>query len=476
MKFHIQTLGCKVNQVDSESLIDNLIKRGYQLSNKLEAEIAIINTCTVTNKADNKSLLAIKKSINNPKTKFVFVTGCFSELEKNILQKVRGITGIIKHTEKKRADSFIEKKISKNTEFLTSGEGLPNSFFPNAEGKMHKIATKDLDSDQSTYYEHTRAFLKVQDGCNAFCTYCRIPYARGAPVSRDYDNIIEQIKNLSNKGMPEVILTGVNIGDYKSKGNNFEKLLRGVLENAGEMLVRISTIEPHSITSGVIDSLNHPNLSKHLHLALQGGVDSILSKMNRKYTTAEFFDILIKLRKIDPLFAITSDVITGFCGESLNDFEQSVAFIKQCDFAKLHVFPYSPRPLAKSFYYKNDVSNQEKKRRVSILLDLSEKMAKNYLKKIGNKPQRFILEQYSKRSIPQNSPLSKVESIYHKAGCHYYLGTSEYYLKGILKMNFPKKFLANKNSLTGEKRSNPLKVKMINESPIVFEPIWEQKI
>ncbi len=445
MKFHVETLGCKVNQVDSEELIDNLIKKGHEFSNKSSAELIVINTCTVTSKADSKSLSAIKRSINNVNSKFVFVTGCYSELEKNILEKTEGINGIIKHTEKKQAVHFIEKKIAEKK--IAMGDYLHS---PSANGVMHKIVTSDLNSNQTNYYKHTRAFLKVQDGCNAFCTYCRIPYARGVPVSRDYDNIIQQVKNLSQKGIPEVVLTGVNIGDYNSGGNDFEKLLRGILSNAGNMLVRVSTIEPHSITGGVIDALDHPNVSKHIHLALQGGVDSQLEKMNRKYTTTEFLNIVTGLRKIDTLFAITSDVITGFCGETLDDFDQSVAFIKKCAFAKLHVFPYSPRPLTKAFYYRDDVSSQEKKRRVSILLHLSQKMADYYVKKVGEKPHRFIVEQANK-SLRKNDN--------HGTDDFYYQGTSEYYLKGLLKVKYPLK------------PGPALMAKIVNESPNVFEPI-----
>lgn len=453
MKFHVETLGCKVNQVDSEEIIDALVKRGHTHAQKNEAEISVINTCTVTQKADKKSLYKIKKAIANPQNKFIFVTGCYSELEKKLLEKMTGLTGIIKHTEKKKAADFIEKKIQENKSTMDNYPYLPPPPSLGVEGKMHKVQTEDLSSNQSIYYEHTRAFLKIQDGCNAFCTYCRIPYSRGVPVSRNFKDILKQVRTLSKLNTPEIVLTGVNIGEYNYQGERLEDLLKAILNEARSTLVRVSTIEPHSITNGLIKTFAHPNISKHLHLALQGGLDSVLERMNRKYTTAEFLNILKAIREIDPFFAITSDVITGFCGESEKDFADSVTFIEQCAFAKLHVFPYSPRPLTKAFGYKDDVSPKEKKRRVAVLMRLSDQMANNYLEQVKEKPHSFIIENYSQK-VTKNSS-QKPPADYEE--CTYYQGTSEYYLKGWLK--------GDKSLRSGDL----LKVKLTSKSPLVFE-------
>ena len=428
MKFHVATLGCKVNQVDSEQITDQLIQAGLTASPASEADIVVVNTCTVTKKADGKSLAVIKRALGNRANRYVFVTGCYSELEPDLAGKARGITAVISHTQKAEAGRYIVETIERDIESV-----MPKSFLPQSEKKtMHKIAAADLNSNQTRFYKHTRAFMKIQDGCNAFCSFCLIPYARGVPVSREPTDILKQVKALADGGFSEIVLTGVNIGEYRYGKKRFADILEAILERSSKTLIRVSTIEPHSVDRRIIDLFRHPNLSPHVHLALQGGVDRILRRMNRKYTTSEFYERLCFFREIDPYFAISTDVITGFPGESRKDFEKTCDFLKKCNFMKMHVFPFSPRPMTRASAFLDDVGSLEKKRRVDDLLYLSNQMHQSYLKKMQHRTQRVILEEkgsFSKPSLLKVFPPEQRITL-EKKGYNVYQGTSEYYLKG----------------------------------------------
>ena len=448
MKFHVKTLGCKVNQAESEKIINDLKKHGLIWSRPEEAEIMVVNSCTVTSKADGKSASIVKRSWKNKKIKHVFITGCFSELEKELISRVETkVSQVILHKDKDQTAQLIlkylgqinQQQLSDYTSSQINKIKLPVS--KSAYGKMHKISADSIKIQQSEFQQHTRAFVKIQDGCNAFCSFCRIPFARGVPISRDKKDILLQIDHLLKKNIPEIVLTGVNIGVYKNSNEDFAGLINTILEKlkSSNTLLRISTIEPHSINNRIIELYQHPNLVNSLHIALQSGSNTVLNRMNRKYTVEEFKTILKKLETIDPYFSILTDVIVGFCGETEEEFNQTLQFINESSITQLHVFPYSARPLTKAYQWKDSVSSKIKQERAKKLRQISNEKQIKYRVKMLNIPQRFIIEEvmppHHKEINKQFEENKNKIFLYHpntNADNFFWAkGISEYYLKGI---------------------------------------------
>lgn len=420
--FRVVTLGCKVNQAESEQIIEDMLQMGFIfVKDSLEADISIVNTCTVTAKADKKSLSTIRYSAKN--SPYVFVTGCYSDLQKNLLQKESNITSIIANTDKRDAAKHIQS--------VLFGKSVP-SFAAAVETRkslFYKIPDEQLRSEQSRYFTHVRSFVKIQDGCNNFCSFCRIPYARGNPASRSPEDIFCQLEGLSKNGVPELVITGINIGEYEHGSYNFAKILRAIATQEKSMYVRISSIEPHSITDEVMESLSLKNIVPHIHLSVQSGCNETLSKMRRRYTVEDFYKIVRKLRTINEDFSITTDVIVGFSGESERNFAESVEFLQKCAFTKMHIFPFSARPLTRAFHYADTVSSEEKKRRVKILSEISQSFYKKYHNSILKKSQRVLIEEtLTKDSLRVKSlvPSNFVDCEYN-----FYQVMTEYYIRGI---------------------------------------------
>lgn len=350
-KFKIVSLGCRTNQYESQAYQDQLIAMGYSLATEEEnADICIVNTCTVTESADSSSRHAIRQLIKENEGSQVLVTGCFAERQPELVKQLPGVTHVVPNRDKER---------------------LLAQIFP--EEDLPEFAIKNFDA-------HTRAFVKVQDGCNSFCTYCIIPYVRGRSHSRTVEEVVQEVKDLISNGFKEVVLTGINIGDFD--GNNQEQpvrladLIRIVDQIPGLERLRVSSIDPDEVDDDLADAiLNGKKTCPSMHIVLQSGSNIILKRMNRKYTRQIFLETVERLRAARPDFTFTTDVIVGFPGETDTDFEETLDVMRQVKFAKVHMFPYSDRPRTRSALMPNKVPHDIIKERKQQVLRLAEQLA-----------------------------------------------------------------------------------------------------
>ncbi len=369
--FH--TLGCKVNTYESNAMLKIFNEAGYQeVDFKQVADVYVINTCTVTNTGDSKSRQMIRKAIRkNPKAT-ICVVGCYSQTAPEEIEKIEGV-GVVLGTQYR---SDIVKYVD---EHLETGEMVIK-----VDNVMNLRKFEDLNIDR---FKNTRAFLKIQDGCNNFCTYCIIPYARGRMRSRQKESVLNQAQRLVDNGYVEIVLTGIHTAGYGEDLDDysFYELLVDLVKIKGLKRLRISSIETSQISDEIIDLIgSNEIIVDHLHVPLQAGSDATLKRMNRKYTTAEYLEKINKIRSYLPNIAFTTDVIVGFPGETDEEFEETYNFIKQVNYSELHVFPYSPRKNTPAAKMKGQVNDQIKHERANRLLQLSKELNHEFaLKQIG---------------------------------------------------------------------------------------------
>ena len=369
--FH--TLGCKVNTYESNAMLKIFNEAGYQeVDFKQVADVYVINTCTVTNTGDSKSRQMIRKAIRkNPKAT-ICVVGCYSQTAPEEIEKIEGV-GVVLGTQYR---SDIVKYVD---EHLGTGEMVIK-----VDNVMNLRKFEDLNIDR---FKNTRAFLKIQDGCNNFCTYCIIPYARGRVRSRQKESVLNQAQKLVDNGYVEIVLTGIHTAGYGEDLDDysFYELLVDLVKIKGLKRLRISSIETSQISDEIIDLIgSNEIIVDHLHVPLQAGSDATLKRMNRKYTTAEYLEKINKIRSYLPNIAFTTDVIVGFPGETDEEFEETYNFIKQVNYSELHVFPYSPRKNTPAAKMKDQVNDQIKHERDNRLLQLSKELNHEFaLKQIG---------------------------------------------------------------------------------------------
>ena len=369
--FH--TLGCKVNTYESNAMLKIFNEAGYQeVDFKQVADVYVINTCTVTNTGDSKSRQMIRKAIRkNPKAT-ICVVGCYSQTAPEEIEKIEGV-GVVLGTQYR---SDIVKYVD---EHLETGEMVIK-----VDNVMNLRKFEDLNIDR---FKNTRAFLKIQDGCNNFCTYCIIPYARGRVRSRQKESVLNQAQRLVDNGYVEIVLTGIHTAGYGEDLDDysFYELLVDLVKIKGLKRLRISSIETSQIIDEIIDLIgSNEIIVDHLHVPLQAGSDATLKRMNRKYTTAEYLEKINKIRSYLPNIAFTTDVIVGFPGETDEEFEETYNFIKQVNYSELHVFPYSPRKNTPAAKMKDQVNDQIKHERANRLLQLSKELNHEFaLKQIG---------------------------------------------------------------------------------------------
>ena len=369
--FH--TLGCKVNTYESNAMLKIFNEAGYQeVDFKQVADVYVINTCTVTNTGDSKSRQMIRKAIRkNPKAT-ICVVGCYSQTAPEEIEKIEGV-GVVLGTQYR---SDIVKYVD---EHLETGEMVIK-----VDNVMNLRKFEDLNIDR---FKNTRAFLKIQDGCNNFCTYCIIPYARGRVRSRQKESVINQDQRLIDNEYVEIVLTGIHTAGYGEDLDDysFYELLVDLVKIKGLKRLRISSIETSQISDEIIDLIgSNEIIVDHLHVPLQAGSDATLKRMNRKYTTAEYLEKINKIRSYLPNIAFTTDVIVGFPGETDEEFEETYNFIKQVNYSELHVFPYSPRKNTPAAKMKDQVNDQIKHERANRLLQLSKELNHEFaLKQIG---------------------------------------------------------------------------------------------
>ncbi len=352
-KFKIVTLGCRTNQYESQAYQDQLETLGYVPAQEGEhADVCIVNTCTVTESADSSSRHEIRQlARNHPESKLV-VTGCFAERQPEAVAALEGVSHVVPNRKKEDLLSIV----------------LPDTELP-------EFSVKRFEA-------HTRAFIKVQDGCNSFCTYCIIPYVRGRSRSRTIDDIVKEVETLIANGFKEVVLTGINIGDFDGNRTEGESphcladLVRAVDKVPGLKRLRISSIDPDEVDENLLDAvINGKYTSPSMHIVLQSGSNVILKRMNRKYTRQIFLNTVDCLRNAHPDFTFTTDVIVGFPGETDIDFEETLSVIRQVKFAKVHMFPYSERPRTRAALMPNKVPHDIIKERKNSVMRLAEQVA-----------------------------------------------------------------------------------------------------
>lgn len=381
-KIAFATLGCKVNMYDTETMSELFQNKGYEIVDFDKfADIYVINTCAVTNFGNKKSRQVIRRAKRTNPGAIVVAAGCYAQTAPEEVKKIDGVNIIIGTKDRGNIVEIIENYTdhTKISNFVTNV--MKETFFEN-------LSVNNLK-------DHTRAYLKIQDGCSRFCSYCIIPYARGPIRSRKPDDIISEVEKLAENGYKEVVLTGIHVASYgiDLENTNLEKILKQVHNINGIERIRLSSIEPSVITDAFIETLKKlPKLCDHFHLSLQSGCDKILKKMNRRYTKSEYLTAAEKLKKIYPDAAITTDIIVGFPGETEKDFNESLAFAKEINFAKIHVFPYSPKLGTKAAEYPEQISSKEKKIRSEQMIKISNELNKKFLLKHIDKEKSVLFE------------------------------------------------------------------------------------
>lgn len=378
MKVGICSLGCKVNIYESEYVEDLLRKADYQIVPFEEkADIYIINTCSVTNESDRKSRKMINQAKRRNEAALIVVMGCYSQVKSEEVEA----DIILGNKDKSKIVEYIEECIEKKKQ-LKRIYDLRN--------------VSEFESMSITNFEnHTRAFVKIQDGCNAFCSYCIIPYTRGRVRSKKFDDVIMEVTNLVERGYREVVLTGIHTGRYgiDLEDMNLEKLLRRLVEIPGLYRIRLSSIEINEITEGIMELIKSSKvIARHFHVPIQSGSDKILKLMNRKYDLVYFKDRVKKIRQLDEDISITTDLIVGFPGETENDFQETIATIEEIGFTKIHTFPYSAREGTPASRMKDQINGMVKKERVRQVLQVSHVQEKNFYEKYIGKIMDGLVE------------------------------------------------------------------------------------
>ena len=379
------SLGCKVNSYEINSLIASLKERGYAEDNE-NPTVAIINTCSVTATADQKSRQHIRKLINNYPNAIVVVMGCYSQGQHKF------ITNDIK-------PNIVTGTSNRNKLIDLIDNYQPGEVIDITDDKPRLYQYEELGI--TTYSENVRAYLKIQDGCDNFCNYCLIPYRRGRSRSRDHETILKEATSLVKNGYQEIVLTGIHVGGYGRdlESDSFSSLVKDLLDLKDLYRLRISSIEESEIDNEMIDLINNcDNLANHFHIPLQSGSDTVLKRMNRKYNKEQFLNKIRMIQKACPNVAITTDVIVGFPGETEEEFLETYEFIKECGFNMLHVFPFSSREGTVASRMPNQIDPRIKKERTLKLIELSNKLWDEYTNKFVNKEVEVLIEQYDNKN------------------------------------------------------------------------------
>ena len=379
------SLGCKVNQYETNAMAQKFIEHGYEVVEFDEyADVYIVNTCTVTNVADRKSRQMLRRAKEINKDATLVACGCYAQVAKDELKKIPEIDLIIGNNEKNDIIQIVENHIAqKGAEDLVSDV-------------MYKLDYVELGT--TTYTEKTRAVIKVQDGCDRFCSYCLIPYARGHIRSRKIENVIEEIKKVVEEGINEVVITGIHIAsygrDFKGENIGLIDLLEEINKIQGLHRIRLGSIEPTIITDEFVERLSKlDKICDHFHLSLQSGCTETLKRMNRRYTTEEFRDVTKRLRSKFPNAALTTDIIVGFPGETDDEFNTTYEFLKEIAFYKMHIFKYSQRKGTKAAVMPNQIDGKIKEERSKKLIELSNENEYNYNKKYIGKQVEVLFEE-----------------------------------------------------------------------------------
>ena len=373
MKIFIETLGCKVNTYESEVIKEEFLRNGYELADNLsDANVIVVNTCSVTNQSDAKSRKVIRNARKNNKNAILVVCGCSSQNHQDELKDL-GADILIGNKDKSKIFDYVNNYDNKQ---IINYYNMINTDFE----KM------SLDN----YSERTRAFVKIQDGCNNYCSYCIIPYLRGTIPNKHLNNAINEINRLVNNGFKEIVLTGIHTGSYPE----LVKLIQEISKNDKLERIRISSIEATEINDEFLKELKNNNkICNHMHIPVQAACDNTLKKMNRKYDMNKFKEIINKIREVRPDINITTDLIVGFPTETKEDFLESYNNANEIKFGKIHVFPYSKRDGTVAAKMKSIVTDAEKKERTHKMITLSNKLENEYYNKFIDKTLSVLVEE-----------------------------------------------------------------------------------
>lgn len=383
-KVSFYTLGCKVNQYETNAMAQKFKESGYEIVDMNDdiSDICIVNTCTVTNMSDRKSRHSLRRVKEKNPSAIIAAVGCYAQVAKNDLENMPEIDIVLGNEEKANIVQYVEKFIENEKKLI----------------EIEDIATKKEfeDMGQITYTEKTRAFIKVQDGCNQFCSYCIIPYARGRVRSRNAESIIKEITQIAQNGIKEVVITGIHVASYGrdfGNENGLIELLEKINEIEGIKRIRLGSLEPKIITEEFMQRLSKlEKICHHFHLSLQSGCDATLKRMNRKYTTSEVKEIIERLRRYYDDVMLTTDIIVGFPGETEEEFETTYQFLKQAKLYKMHVFQYSPRKGTRAAVMPNQIDGNIKEARSKKLIELSNENQKMYNQQLVGKETEVLFE------------------------------------------------------------------------------------
>ena len=383
MKVAFSTLGCRVNVYESEAMAEKFIEAGYEIVDfEAKAEIYVINTCTVTNMGDKKSRQIINRARRLNENSIIAVVGCYSQIAPKEVSEIPGVDVVLGTRNKGDVVYYVNK---------ARDEGKSQV---HVEGVLKNKKFEELNIEE--YQDKTRAFLKIQDGCNRFCTYCIIPYSRGSVCSKDPKKVLEEVNKLAEHGFKEIILSGIHTASYglDLEGSvNLIDIIDEIEKVEGIERIRIGSIEPAFFTEEVIEKMKgFKKLCPHFHLSLQSGCDATLKRMNRRYTAEEYAASVELLRETMPDVSITTDVIVGFPGETEEEFNETYKFLEKIKLTKTHVFKYSPRKGTKAADMPNQIDGKTKDERSKLLIELSNKNEKEFIEKFIGKEMDVLIE------------------------------------------------------------------------------------
>ena len=379
------TLGCKVNQYDSDAMRTLFIKNGYKVAESdTPADVYVVNTCSVTSIGDRKSRQMVRRIRRENPGAVIAVAGCYAQLAPEVFEKMGNVDVIVGMQNRSRIVEYVEKAARSNAVLNEVRDVMAVKDFENL--------TVDAEGEVKT-----RAFIKVQEGCDNYCTFCIIPYARGRLKSRKQKDAIEEIKHLVDRGYREVVLTGIHLGNYGKDlhdGTSLSSLVNELLKIPDLLRIRLGSIESVELSEELIHLMNsEPRVCRHLHLPIQSGSDDVLRAMNRHYRLAEYKNLIADLRKRIPDLALTTDLIVGFPGETEENFKETLATLEELKFSAIHIFPYSQRTGTPAATYPNQVLPEIKKERVHRVQALEKKLSEAYRRRFLGKSVRVLPEE-----------------------------------------------------------------------------------
>ena len=369
----LHTLGCKVNQYESEKIAEDFRSRGFDVVRfSDEADIYVVNTCTVTQTADNKSRQAARAAINRNPDAAVILTGCYAETSPDLLGRIDGVALVVGN---KGKESLVDEVIAR----------LPLRMGDRARGRKGE-----------TPRTRTRSLIKIQDGCDQFCAYCAVPFARPIMTSKPMEEVLSEARDLTDRGFKEIVLTGIRLGRYAC---GLTELVKALADIHGIERIRLSSIELSDIPAGLVESIaENTKVCRHLHIPLQSGDDGVLRRMKRPYTTTQFAAFVANVRSKAPGIGITTDIMVGFPGETAEEFENTCRFAEKVRFSRTHVFPYSARPRTEAATLKDDVSPTEKNRRKARIVKLAAECSQEFAEGLVGRTVQVLVEGKQRRA------------------------------------------------------------------------------